>query len=139
MCDRCLNIIRHDFDTLTLLSQGAAANKPPVDVSDWKCTILFYMACLYVRALAHQKGKDIHRHIEARDWINAEKDLIPIARSYRKLEERSRDARYEGRKFTRSEMDEILRWFCDVRETLIHLLAGSGLANVPRVDPQHIL
>lgn len=136
MCDRCLHVIRHDLDALTLLSRGAAANQPPLDVSDWKCTLLFYMACLYVRALAHQRGKDIQRHIEARDWINADKELIPIAKSYRKLEERSRDARYEGRKFTKSEMVEIHRWFCGVREALIRLLPASCLADVPRVDPQ---
>jgi hypothetical protein len=134
-----LDLVKHNFETLAILSEGASARKPPTDITDWKCTILFYMACIYLRALASNRKKVIERHMDARDWLNAEPDLIYIAKSYRKLEERSRDARYEGRRFKPAEMQEAYRWFCEVRDKLVDLLKKDGLASVESLDPKQYL
>ena len=135
MCQDCLTLVRHDLETLALLSPAAASQKPPLDASDRKCTLLFYMACIYLRALAHQRGKAIERHADARTWLNTEPDLVAIARPYRMLEERSRDARYDGRRFSQPELQGMHRWFCAIRDHLVPLLKATGLAIVPVVEP----
>jgi len=134
-----LELVKHDLETLALLSESATARKPPLDVSDWKWTLLFYMACIYVRALAEKRGKSIERHTDARDWLNIEPDLIYIAKPYRKLEERSRDARYEGRRFNPKEFAEGYGWFCEVRNKIVALLQAAGVANVVIVEPKPYL
>ena len=139
MCQGCINLIEHDLRTLELLNESARSKKPPEDVTDWKCTLLFYMACIYVKALGHQRNKALPRHSVAREWLNSDSDLIPIAKPYRKLEDRSQDARYEGRKFSPAELAEALRWFIEVRNVLVPLLRAAGLPNTPLVNPQPFL
>lgn len=130
-----LRLIRHDAQTLEILSRAAAASTPPADVSDWKCTLTFYIACIYVKALAATRKVQFEEHFGLRQWLNTTADVTAIARPYRKLEERSRDARYEGRLFTSGELREAHRWFSEVRDKIVGLLKASGIQDVPSVDP----
>jgi hypothetical protein len=106
-----------------------------VDVSDWKCTLLFYIACTYVKALGMARGKDIQDHFQLRQWLNTTDDLWGFAKPYRKLEERSRDARYEGRFYASRELADCGRWFSEVRDAVVGLLRAMGVTQVPVVDP----
>ena len=130
-----LDLIEHDLEALGLLSTAAQAKKPAVDVSDWQCTLVYYMACIYVKAMGRTRGKDLQDHYQLKQWINTTSDLVPITKPYRKLEERSRDARYEGRKFTGDELNETFGWFAEVRDHLVALLKKEGAGKVPVVDP----
>ena len=128
-------MVEHNLDVLRLLSESARRGTPATDVSDWKCTLLFYMACIYVKALGKLRNKDLQDHYDLRQWLNSTPDLILITRPYRKLEERSRDARYEGRRFSSVEMKDSLRWFCEVRDRLSALLRAGGASPIPTIDP----
>ena len=130
-----LRMVEHNLDVLRLLSESARRAAPPTDVSDWKCTLLFYMACIYVKALGKFRHKDLQGHYELRQWLNGTPDLLGITKPYRKLEERSRDARYEGRRFTAQETAESLRWFCTIRDSLSSLLKAGGVGQIPAIDP----
>jgi hypothetical protein len=85
MCQDCITLVQHDLRTMQLLHDAARSKTPSEDVTDWKCTLMFYMACIYLKALGHQRGKALERHSVARAWLNSEPDLIPIARHYRVL------------------------------------------------------
>lgn len=130
-----LRMVEHNLDVLRLLSESARRASPPTDVSDWKCTLIFYMACIYIKALGKLRHKDLQDHYELRQWLNSIPDLMGIARPYRKLEERSRAARYDGRRFTPVEMSEALQWFYTVRNALTSLLKAGGVSSIPSVDP----
>lgn len=132
---RYLALIEHDLEALGLLCEAAQAKRPPVDVSDWQCTLVYYMACIFVKAMGRTRGKDLQDHYQLKQWINTTADLVPITKPYRKLEERSRDARYEGRRFTRSELAETIGWFGQVRDHLAALLTREGVKNIPVIDP----
>jgi hypothetical protein len=134
-----LKLIQHDSDVLATLSVAAARKSPPLDVSDWKCTLLFYMACIYMKALGRARGRDLQDHYGIKQWINTDAALIAIAKSYRKLEERSRDARYEGRLYSRIELDQACRWFSEVRDHVSSLLKLDGIQDMPAIDPQPFL
>jgi hypothetical protein len=118
-----LNLLGHDLRVLQLLSEAASRGKPPDDVSDWQVTILFYLACLYVKAVGCLYGKRFDDHISLRQWINSETDMLGIARDYRKLEEASRDARYEGRRSPKEAMVRVqIPRFETVRNHVVNLL-----------------
>ena len=134
-----LALAKHDYDTLVLLSQAAAQKQPRFDASDWKVALTFYMACIYVKALAAIRGKQFRKHEDLRTWINVTQDVIPIASTYRALEEKSRDARYEGRKFRRAELEEVSALFNRVRDGIERLLASAGITPLPGLDPSAVL
>lgn len=127
-----LQLVAHDLEVFKVISK---ANSGSADLSDWQCTLLFYMACIYVKALGRMRNKDLQDHYQLKQWLNETPDLVSITRSYRKLEDSSRDARYEGRKFNGDEMKRILRWFRDARDGLVALLKSGGATNAPVVDP----
>ena len=129
----------HDLEALRLLSLAASKESPAVDVSDWKCTLLFYIACIKVKAAGMTRSVVLKDHFGLRQWINTTADLLPITRSYRKLEEFSREARYEGRRFRQSELQTALRWFLDVRDHIDGLLHTAGVSPVPVIDPSPYL
>lgn len=104
-------------------------------MSGWKCTLVFYMACIYVKALGRLRGKDLQDHYQVKQWLNTEPELREIAKSYRLIEERSRDARYEGRSFDSRELQEVARRFEQVRDRIADLLRQGGVAVDP-VDPR---
>jgi hypothetical protein len=134
-----LQLIQHDSDVLATLSAAASSKTPPLDVSDWKCTLLFYMARIYMKALGRARGRDLQDHYGIKQWINTDAALVAIARSYRKLEERSRNARYEGRRYSRPELDQACRWFSEVRDHVSNLLKRDGIQDMPVIDPQPFL
>ena len=133
--EQYLRLVQHDLDTLALLAKAADGRTPPEDVSDWKCTLMFYMACVYVKALARSRQKDLQDHYNLRQWLNTTKDLLAITKPYRRLEERSRDARYEGRRFSCQELGQARSWFLEVRDHLVQLLESGGVKAAPGVDP----
>ncbi|MCK6479496.1 MAG: hypothetical protein HUU06_06650 [Planctomycetaceae bacterium] len=130
-----LRLVEHDLEALDLITAAARGRTPTVDVSDWQCTLVYYMACIYVKAVGRARGKDLQDHYQLKQWINTTTDLVPITRPYRKLEERSRDARYEGRRFTRPELIETIGWFAQVRDHLVGVLKEEGVEGIPVVDP----
>src|ERR1043165_2941397 len=109
--ERYLRLAEHDLTVLDLLSQAAAGAKSNADVSDWKVTLLFYVACILVKALGRERGLELNDHFFVKQWLNTTADLVTITRSYRKLEDRSRDARYEGVLFDEKRLRQTLGWF----------------------------
>jgi hypothetical protein len=125
-------------DAWALAALAKAGRDARRDVSDWVVTLHFYTLCIYVKALGRCRGRDIQDHYGIRQWLNSDVELTPIARPYRKIEEWSRDARYEGRLFdAKSEMPRFHEWFVAVRDHLCGLLEREGLrpARIAPVDP----
>ena len=60
---------------------------------DWATTVIFYTALHYVDALAVCLGRQFHNHEERRKFVD-EPPLKPVAKQYKWLFDRSRDARY---------------------------------------------
>lgn len=82
-------------------------------------------------------GEDVQDHYTLRQLINTKPELYPIAKSYRHIEEASRDARYEGRKFEKSFLlNRILPKFKLVREHIVTFLQNAGVQAVPSVKIQ---
>ncbi|MGA2261370.1 MAG: hypothetical protein ABSH28_08035 [Acidobacteriota bacterium] len=124
-------LIEHDRDVLQLVSHNA---RPGCDTSDWQITILYYILCLYMKAFGRVCGRELQDHYSIKQWLNSESRLIPIARPYRKAEEWSRDARYEGRRFSSKEVERFLGWFKFVRQHVAGLLSTAGITNLPNID-----
>lgn len=127
-----LDLVHHDRDVFALLATASQSSAPRKDCTDWQCTLLFYMACISVKCFAATTGLAIQDHYQLRSWLNNQPALLGVARSYRKLEERSRDARYEGRRYSAAEMDQNKRWFGEVHQAVIALLRAGPL---PRATP----
>ena len=94
-----LKIIEHDFKLLDLLTGERPNHLKNEDFSDWEITIMYYITCIYLKAVCQLFDKDIQDHYTLKRQINTLPELIYISKSYRHLEEASRDARYEGRTF----------------------------------------
>lgn len=128
-----IDLARRNMDTAQLLATAAASSQR--DVTDWLTTLHFYTLCIIVKALGRCRGRDFQDHYAIRQWLNTEADLLTIAGTYRKVEEWSRDARYEGRQFdAKSEIPRLHGWFESVRDHLARLLESHGL-KVPRLAP----
>lgn len=105
--DEYLQIIEQNYETLTHLT------KPnPGDYTEWCVTIIYYMALHYIHAYLAQKRK---RHPASHANLTPEMQDPPLKnlyKTYRNLEDDSRDARYNGTKFS---VDQIkngsIRWF----------------------------
>ena len=124
-----LALVESDREVLALVTGGGRAASR--DVSDWQTTLVYYMACIYVKALGRLRGKDLQDHYQIKQWLNTTADLVLIAAPYRKLEDRSRDARYEGRRFATAEMEQHVRWFEAVRGAIERLLTAGGVGRLP--------
>jgi hypothetical protein len=124
-------LIEHDRDELDLVSHKAPSG---CDTSDWQVTVLYYILCLYMKAFGKVCGRELQDHYSIKQWLNSESRLIPIARPYRKAEEWSRDARYEGRRFSSQEMKRFLEWFQSVRQHVASLLSTAGVTGLPDID-----
>ncbi len=124
-------LIEHDCDVLDLVSHKAP---PGCDTSDWQVTILYYILCLSMKAFGKVCGRELQDHYSIKQWLNSERRLIPVARQYRKAEEWSRDARYEGRRFSSKEMERFLEWFQSVHQHVSGLLAAAGVTGLPNID-----
>jgi len=134
MCQACIKTGEHHFLVLTFVSRTAESTTPATDVSGWKGTLAYYVACLFLRALAHQRGRTFIRHVEANSWMFSQSDLMPITSSYRSLEERSRNARYDGKQFNRLKLQEVADWYDQVMDLLVSLLKSAGLAGAIKPD-----
>jgi hypothetical protein len=130
--DEYFRLLDHDLRILEILHQGGA--QAPLDTSDWKTTLLFYMACIYVRATALAMGVTISNHREATTWLNTGASGVHVAADYRMLQDRSQAARYMGRVFQPKEMWDHFRWFIAVRDRVMSLLKQKGL-NPPLINP----
>lgn len=115
-------LVEHDRDLLDLLS----ALPPHLinrDFSDWVVTTTFYITCIYMKAYFQTKGIDIQDHITIRKLINTDPTVVSIAYDYRKLEEASRDARYEGRTFDANKLKErVLSHYNRIRLHLVGII-----------------
>lgn len=130
-----LALAQHDHESLKLLARAGRENRPAVDVSDWIVTMHFYVLCVLVKALGAQRGQGFQDHYAIRHWLNSEQDVLMLATPYRKVEEWSRDARYEGRKFNASEIARFHTWYGLVRDGLKPLLKASGVGGIPTLTP----
>ena len=130
-----LFLVQRDADCLRLLAQAARSEYPGRDVSDWIVTIHFYILCVYVKALGSCRQQNFQDHYAIRQWLNTEPDLLGIARPYRKVEEASRDARYEGRLFAPPEIQRFHQWFQEARDQFVALLRKEGVTQIPNPDP----
>jgi len=126
-----LRLIEHDREVLRLLTEQPS---PALDTSDWQITIFYYILCLYMKALGSVGGLEFQDHYAIKQWLNSTPELVVIAKPYRKAEEWSRDARYEGRLFNDSERTRFLNWFTIVRAHLTQLLRSAGVTNLPQIE-----
>jgi hypothetical protein len=124
---KLIEVAHRDAACAGLLAKAARAERASPDVSDWLITIQFYALCLHVQALALCKGLHITRHEELRSWINENPDTRGMARDYRLVETRSREARYDGRLYGRPEVEEFNRRFTSAMTLLLPLLRKEGI------------
>jgi hypothetical protein len=124
---KLLTVAHRDAVCAKLLAKAARSDKTSPDVSDWLITIQFYSLCLYVRALGLARGRELTNHEDARSWINDTPDLREMARDYRLVETRSREARYDGRLYERLEILEFNERFTAAMVHVLPLLRSSGL------------
>jgi hypothetical protein len=72
--------------------------------------------------------------------INNRPELWSVAKAYRHLEEASRDARYEGRKFAKDYLvDRLLPKFNMVRDRAVTLIKKHGVSDVFCADAGYLL
>lgn len=134
--ERYFEQLQRNGKTLEVLCSGSS--KAGHDCSDWIVTIHFYILCIYVKALAAHSGQNIQDHVALRAWLNANPERGAMARSYRKAEEASRDARYEGKLFCENEWIRFRRWYVEARDVVVELLKTAGFAPpvIEPVDPE---
>jgi len=96
--------------------------------------MVYYSACLLIKAYLKTKATVVQDHHALQRELYADAGLSPVASDYRFLEERSRDARYEGRRFTNAEIrKDIIPAFDDVVAKIRSLL-GTKKITVPAFD-----
>ena len=135
-----LNLIEHNVKLLDLLTGNKPRHLENEDFSDWQVTVIFYISCIYIKALCSLSNINIQDHYALRNEINTNKDLLPISKFYRHIEEASRDARYEGRKFQKNFIvNTILPKFNRIRDCAIDLLRKKGITDVSGVNIESLL
>ena len=133
--DKYLELIKHNSKLLDLITGSRPEHLTHEDFSDWQVTVIFYISCTYLKAVCMLYGEDVQDHHKLRTIINTNKELWGIARPYRHIEESSRDARYEGRKFDKEYIEgRLLPKFYKVRDCAVGIIKGKGIDNVPIVD-----
>ena len=137
--ERYLAIAQHDYRVLGLLTRASRRAPSPEDVTDWQVALLYYMLCILIKALGCCRRIELQDHYSIKRWLNAEADLLSIAKPYRKAEEWSRDARYEGRRFGPAEMRRYLSWFDAVYAHLLALLAAEGVTSPQQIDVRSVV
>lgn len=136
--DKYLELIKHNSKLLDLITGSRPEHLTHEDFSDWQVTIIFYISCIYLKAVCLLHNIDIQDHHKLRETINTNqslKELWEIAKYYRHIKESSRDARYEGRKFKKEYLTgRLLKEFYIVRDCAVRIIKGKGIDNVPIVD-----
>lgn len=115
-------------DRATLILLRDAARRSGADVSGWIITLHFYVLCVLVKAVGRTVGEDFQDHFRIRQWINTHDPMSPLAASYRNVEEWSRDARSEGRRFNAAEFARFRAWFEHVRDGVGDILTRAGVS-----------
>lgn len=137
---RYMAIAQHDCRVLGMLLHASTDEGPnessTEDTTDWQVTLVYYVMCIQVKALGCCRGVELQDHYTIKQWLNTEADLLIIAKPYRKAEEWSRDARYEGRSFTYDEMTRYLDWFGKVYDHTAMLLENEGVSMPASADPR---
>ncbi|MCG2712876.1 MAG: hypothetical protein L6416_11225 [Candidatus Omnitrophica bacterium] len=139
--DSYFALIKHNVNLLDLLT---SKQRPPhlvqEDFSDWCVTTIFYILCIYMKAFFTLMGKDVQDHYTLRQLINTTSELYAIAKYYRHIEEASRDARYEGKKYSKDYLiDRILLKFEKVSECIEKILRKHKVNNIPKIDIKSLL
>lgn len=112
-----------------LLADACRARDRWHDATDWIVTMLFYVACLYVKAYERGRGHDFQSHEDRNQWLAVDEHLSKHSRYYQLLFNASKLARYDGVRVGRGRYDEIR----DAFEKLIRVLARRLHDFVP--DP----
>src|SRR5438093_2301199 len=131
---KLVEVAKRQRDCAGLLAEAARTAPKPQDVSGWLITLHFYVLCLLAKAVAKSRGIDFRSQEDIRQWINTEKDIWGISKDYRKAEEMSREARYEGRLFNAEDIRRFNGWYCSVRRHLVGLIKSAGVW-VPSLKP----
>lgn len=137
-----LNLIEHNSRLLDLITGTRPVHLKDDDFSDWQVTTIFYMSCIYLKAVCVLFGEDVQDHYTLRQLINTRKEIYEndIAKYYRHIEEASRDARYEGRKFDKVFIENrILPKFYRVRERAIKILKDNNVNDIPATNIDFLL
>jgi len=128
-------LIEHDFKVLDLLTEEYPPNLKNEDFSDWIITLLYYMSCIYIKAYFQSIGVNIQNHQALKEEISRSSKLYFIFIPYRKLEEASRDARYEGRKFKYKDIiNKYYPKLKSIHDLVIEIFNKEGIENVPRLN-----
>ena len=129
------NLIQHNTKLLDLVTCNQVDHLLDEDFSDWQLTVIFYIACIYLKSSCFIIGIDVQDHASMRNILNTNKDLRsfwPVIKFYRHIEEASRDARYEGRKFTKEEfINKYIPKFNKVRDVAVNFIQKKNVSNVP--------
>ena len=120
---------------LELLAGASVSLEPQHSARDWLVTMHFYILVAYVNALAAARGRRLVDHPQRAEWIRSQPDLSGIIRQYRRVEDLSRDARYEGRSFDDRDFEELHEDFRSVRDAVLPLLRQAKVPNVPTLEP----
>ena len=132
---RYISLIEHNTRLLDLLTGNLPKHLEKEDFSGWQVTTIFYISCIYIKAVCSLSNINIQDHYALRNEINANKDLLSISKFYRHIEEASRDARYEGRKFSKDFIiNIILPKFNKVRDCAATIIRQKGILNIIGVD-----
>ncbi len=138
--EKYLKLISHDLKLFDVLTGPGPAHMANEDFSDWQVTVLFYMACIFLKSACALLGEDVQDHFTLRQIINNRTELYSIARDYRHLEEASRDARYEGRTFDKSYIiTRLVPKFNAVRDCVVKLLQINRVSSIPSVNLEQFL
>ncbi len=138
--NRYFHLIEHNVKLLDLLTGECPQHLENEDFSGWQVTVIFYISCIYIKAACCLFGINIQDHYALRKIINTEKDFLSISKFYRHIEEASRDARYEGRKFSKDFIiNTILPKFNTIRDCIINIIKRKGINTVICVDIEPFL
>lgn len=135
--NKYIKLIENNSRFFDLITGRRLTNLNNADFSGWQVTTIFYISCIYFKTVAVVFEVDVRDHHSLRQMLNTEEEIWRggIAKSYRYLEEASRDARYEGRAFTEKMIKErILFKFEKVKERAIYILEKNEITNVPDVN-----
>ena len=97
-----------------------ALSSLPTRYPEWEVTALFYSALHYVTAYLRTQGHSPQSHVRRNDMVY---ELTGIGGDYEELLRSSVNARYNFRRFTPQEVDEIREGpFRRVKEEMLSLL-----------------
>lgn len=117
--EKHLEIVDRNYGALTCL-----CDPDPSDYTEWCVVVIYYMAFHYVQAYLDVKiGEHPTSHAVIQSRIRDIPQLKTLYGKYRRLEEDSRKARYDGEKFSIYTMrNTTLRNFKEIQKMIFSLL-----------------